>query len=731
MAVYLAHSGEKGCPPQTYVEHIKGVCSMATQYAKEVKVYASGDTGQLETIVERSALFHDLGKLADQNQAVLREPVGMHRHLPINHVDAGSAALKETGSLYAALTVYSHHRGLPDMAAEGARAEDAFLRDEHPNTRKDVDRELPELLRRHRELLGEEFCKPESGYSGDWPVFLRMVLSCMADADHTNTASAYGQTPEKEVLPSLRAEERLDSLNRYVAELGGSDTRSQLRREMYLTCRDANISGGFSVCDSPVGSGKTTAVMAHLLRQAASRSARRVFIILPYTSIIQQSVDIYRKALVLPGEDPEEVVAELHCRADFQNPDTRYLTSLWRAPIIVTTAVAFFETLSSNRPATLRRFHTLPGSVIFLDEAHNALPIKLLPLAWHWMSVLAEEWSCYWVLASGSLVRYWELDSLRPIEMNRPCIPELVEAGLRTRLLRYEHNRVSFQWRSTPVSRGELAQWVQSSPGPRLLILNTVQSAAVIANDLCTTYGRECVEHLSTALTPEDRERVIRRVKIRLNDVSDTNWTLVATSCVEAGVDFSFRTGFRELSSLLSLLQAAGRVNRHGTIQNAQMWSFLLQEDSMLKSNSMLEDARRVLRRYFDKGIDIAPELSTQSMNDEIVLNDSRIREIQQLMALEAEMQFKEVESRFNVIDSDTVCAVVDKTLARAITYGNGDWRALQRKAVSVRRYNIQRWNLKEIAKDIYQWTLGYDSFLGYMSGVLQLERLKNDTLFL
>lgn len=722
MATYLAHSGKGEHPAQTYVDHVKGVCDRAAQFAGEVQTYASKGTGQLAVILERSALFHDLGKLIDKNQAVLCESAEIHRHLPVNHVDAGSAALKETGSLYAALAVYSHHRGLPNMAAEGARAEDAFLRDDHPDVRKGVDRELPELLRQHKELLGENFGVPESGYPGDWPVFLRLVLSCLADADHTDTAASYGQTPEKEVLPSLRAKERLDALNRYVDRLGGSDMRSQLRKEMYRACRDANICGSFSTCDSPVGSGKTTAVMAHLLRQAASRRARRIFVILPYTSIIQQSVDVYRRALVLPGENPEEVVAELHCRADFQDQDARYLTSLWRAPVIVTTAVAFFETLASNRPAALRRFHELPGSVIFVDEAHNALPIKLLPLAWRWMDILAEEWGCYWVLASGSLVRYWELDSLNPIEMNRPHIPELVEPELRTKLMCYEHDRVSFRWRSEPVSRRELVQWVQSFPGPRLLILNTVQSAAVIANDLCTAYGRRCVEHLSTALTPEDRERVIQRIKARLNDAEDTNWTLVATSCVEAGVDFSFRTGFRELSSLSSLLQSAGRVNRHGSIQNAQMWSFSLQENSMLRSNPALEDSRKVLKGYFEKDTDITPELSTQSMNDEIIRNDSCISEIQQLMALETEMQFKEVEVRFNVIDSDTVCAVVDETLAKSITCGKGNWRTLQRKAVSIRRYNIRRWGLKEIAKDVYQWTLGYDSFLGYMSGVLQLE---------
>jgi len=83
--------------------------------------------------------------------------------------------------------------------------------------------------------------------------------------------------------------------------------------------------------------------------------------------------------LVLPGENADEVVAELHHRADFESEDTRYLTALWRTPIIVTTAVAFFETLASNSTATLRRLHELPGSAIFVDESHAALPAKLLP----------------------------------------------------------------------------------------------------------------------------------------------------------------------------------------------------------------------------------------------------------------------------------------------------------------------------------------------------------------
>ena len=154
-------------------------------------------------------------------------------------------------------------------------------------------------------------------------------------------------------MPELRAEERLKQLDTYVKSLETSDPRSQLRSQMYEKCRNSVQTSQFVSCDSPVGSGKTTAVMAHLLKQASSRRLRRIFVVLPFTTIITQSVDVYRRALTLPGEDPEKVVAELHSRADFEDKETRYLTSLWRSPIIVTIAVAFYEMLASNYPSTL------------------------------------------------------------------------------------------------------------------------------------------------------------------------------------------------------------------------------------------------------------------------------------------------------------------------------------------------------------------------------------------
>ena len=720
MRTPLAHSARKKYPPQTYEAHVRGVCERAGKYAAEAECYSVKANGILSIIVRDSALLHDLGKLEERNQSVLCEQSRRRRHLPVDHTDAGSAALQKMGSGCAAMLVYSHHQGLPDLSTEFAARGGSIFRNGNAEVRAETDAALPALLRQHEALFPRKPNKEVQAYDGDPAVFLRMALSCLADADHGDTAAAFGQT--EKAMPELRPQERLAALDHYVSKFGETDERSSLRRELYQSCRSAEAHSGFSVCGSPVGSGKTTAVMAHLLEQACKRNARRIFVVLPYTSIIRQSVDIYRKALMLPGETPEDVVAELHSRADFEDIETRYLTALWRAPIVVTTAVAFFETLSSHNPAALRRLHELPGSLIFVDEAHSALPIRLLPLAWHWMNVLADEWSCYWVLASGSLVRYWELQPLSGLSMPQPEIAELVRPDLQRELSRYESNRITFRWREKPIGRKELAEWVQEALGPRLLILNTVQSAAVIAADMAAEFGQTHVEHLSTALTPEDRGNTIDRIRRRLADPDDADWTLVATSCVEAGVDFSFRTGFREISSLLSLLQAAGRVNRHGRNTEAVMWSFSLQDDSMLPKNPALDVSAAVLRSYFQKRLPITPELSTRSMQDELVRDDSCMSAICDFAELEAAQQFRTLAQKFRVIDQKTVLAVPDDSMASAIAEGRASWQELQRHAVSVRKEKIVLWHLREIADGIYQWTLGYDSFLGYMHGVLLTE---------
>lgn len=715
MADHLAHSARNGHKAQTYSDHIGNVHKLAVAFAKEAEAYAAGGGDQLERCVHNAALLHDLGKLDPANQkALCRED--NQRHLPVNHVDAGAACLlAQHNDFYAAAVVYAHHRGLPDIQKETMRT--TPFRDSDKDVCSKTDEQLAALSSLHASLVDIPL-RPAAVCPGDPAVFMRLALSCLADADHSDTATVYGQQPVYTPLPGLLPEKRLAALDAYVQALGSADERSRLRHQMYESCKTAEISSGFAACDSPVGSGKTTAVMAHLLAQAVKRGSRRIFVVLPYTNIIAQAVEVYRKALVLPGEEPETIVAELHSRAEFDDADVRHLTSLWRSPIIVTTAVAFFETLASCKPSALRKLHELPGSIMFVDEAHAALPLHLLPLAWHWMDVLAREWRCYWILASGSLVRYWRIQELI---QDAPAVPDLVSPQLRKQLLAYEKNRIHFRWEAKPLSPVELLELVTSAPGPRLLILNTVQNAAVLADKLRDLHGRNRVEHLSTALTPHDRSATIKRIKERLAKKTDTDWTLVATSCVEAGVDFSFKTGFREAASLVSLLQAAGRINRHGTETDAEMWTFSLQDSSQLNRNPAHKVSTSILTGYLANRTPITPELCTAAMQLELTLDDHRLRNIGALTESDLDGSFPTVCEQFRVIDEQTVTAVADMALVEQIRCAGGSWQQLQQHSVSIRASKAKAWGLQQLAEGLYAWTLPYDPFLGYMSGVLSL----------
>lgn len=731
MEEYLAHSGKNGYPAQTYVMHVKGTQKKALAMAKEIASYYVKDAGEIENILKLAAAYHDLGKLNEENQKVLHQEGKKKGRLPVNHVDAGAAFLKQKGedAICSLILVYGHHHGLPDFSVEKERSEESYFRDGNRLTRSETDRELEQLLRLHRKLFPDKHSHVTENCKGDPSVFLRMLFSCLVDADHSDTAEAYGQIPKCEKAPELLPELRLKALDRYVNTLqnGEMNRRNELRREMYETCKNCNIKSEIVSHDGPVGSGKTTAVMAYQLRQASLRKARRIFVILPYNNIITQSVKVYRKALALPGENPEAVVAELHCKADFESEDTRYLNALWKAPIIVTTAVAFFETLSSNRPGALRRLHELPGSIIFVDEAHAALPVKLLPLAWKWMKILAEEWNCCWILASGSLVRFWNISELIGSETKQ--IPEILPQKLRNDLMEYEKRRIRFCWNPISQSREGFVEWVMGMKGPRLIIMNTVQSAAAIADNICKKYGRACVEHLSTALLPEDRADTIEKVQNRLTNKSDTDWVLVATSCVEAGVDFSFHVGFREMTSLLSLLQTAGRVNRNGSNEEAEVWSFRLQENESLAVNNEIGLSASILEEYFRDGKEITPEMSTVSIIDELKQGSSLNKEICKLLDAEVCWDFKTVNDEFRVIESDTVPVVIKESVATQIKQGYGSWQDIQKSSVSIYRDQLKKWQVRQIAEDVYQWTLPYDSFLGYMAGVLKREEVKKGLL--
>ena len=727
----LAHSAkpDNDIPAQTYSGHITAVLKRAEDNVSAMTRYFSGDAKVMHDAVIRAALLHDLGKLDPDNQADLKQ--GSKRHLSLNHVDAGTSYLTKSKEFEAAFFVYGHHRGLCSVPFETGR-EALFLRDE--NIDKEVDQKLNDYLADHAEWCGNiDELSSDIANSGWTGLSRRLAFSCLVDGDYGDTAVHYGGEVEKKSV-SQRWKERLEHLSAHVQKLqnqsDASDERKAQRQKTYEACCNADTKQGLYSCDSPVGTGKTTAVMAHLLRAAIDKKLRHIFVVLPFTNIIKQSVDVYRESLVLPGENAEEVVVEHHHQADFSSYDLRQHASLWTAPIIVTTAVQFFETIGANHPSQLRKLHELPGSAIFLDEAHAAIPTWLWPQAWRWLKDLTAHWRCHFVFASGSLPQFWQNEK---ITSSVEYVQNLLGIKQMTQANKQERKRISYFSCNKEFDINSLIKFIQSKNGPRLVVLNTVQSVAVLAWKM--RKANKQVMHLSTALTPNDRAALVEDVKKRLIKKDDKDWTLVATSCVEAGMDFSFATAFREKCSAASLIQIGGRVNRHGASAQAEVFDFRV-NDSLMNNNPQIVTSMNVLKTLFDEKYfetKTSTEIVTEAMRRELMSDFGKFERIaSEIIKQEQVNDYPEVAKLCKVIDSDTRLVVVKNEIIEALRrYEKVNSLELICNSVQIRFFKINSKQFSSFCvpvnnhQEIYSWQGKYDGkFLGYMEAIIPLLEL-------
>jgi len=737
----LAHSARQPeAEAQTYHAHIMGTPSSdgvaegaARRAEAMVRYHRDRSTGaHIAAAVVDAATFHDLGKLDPEIQAALHQ--GRDARLRWDHIDAGVAHLRAQGAAMAAWMVRAHHApGLPSRPIHFTSRDDPRLRgrrddnddlERHREQIQRTDSLLSELVAAHEAVIGARSATRNKALHG---LPMRLAVSCLVDADHSDTAYADTEwLPPEPPMP--RWPERLASLDAYVAGLGSDvGQRNALRAAFYDECRHREPDQALIACEGPVGIGKTTAVLAYCLRRAIATGARRVFVVAPYTAILSQTADRLRKALVLKDEcQPDAIVAEHHHRAEFGDISSRDLAMLWTAPIILTTAVQFFETLASSAPTALRKLHALPGSVVFLDEAHAALPTHLWPQNWKWLRQLADDWSCSFVFASGSLARFWEVEDIVGDDLLK--LGDLVPAALVAPLRQAEAARVHYVSLGRLDGPARLADAVQNVPGPRLLIMNTVQSAAVMAR-LMRNRGHD-VLHISTALCPRDRAPIMAVVQERLNTETGypDDWTLIATSLMEAGIDVSFRSPFRERFATASLIQVGGRGNRNFEWPDGvTVHDFVVDAAEGLKAHPAAVVPASILERLFldgrlDGEADTA-ELVTESMRRE--LRRRRSAAADELLSAERDGCYPDVARLGRVITADTRLVVVDPVLReRILVRAPVRTRELLAGSVQIYAYKIRELGLESLLgrQGVFWWPQAYDpTFLGYMEGALSL----------
>lgn len=575
--MYYAHSGPSPDRWEPLRVHLLAVAERAATFASP---FGAADEARL------AGLLHDLGKYSDLfTQRLHGKAKGL------DHWSAGAhVALQRYGpaGLATALAIQGHHVGLLSLP----RLMEVNLErtEPHPLGLRLTETRAAALLERFQ---ADGFALPalpaslfeRSAPSAAGMLDVRLLFSALVDADFLETeahfqAAADGTRRHRPDGPALRPAEALAHLQEHLARLArdtpAAPEVARLRNDLLAACLDAaGQPQGLFTLSAPTGAGKTLAMLAFALRHAAVHGLRRVVLAIPYLSILEQTARIYR-GLFASGFDPNYVL-EHHslagtrrepgegpqppaARDQQEEPErlARWLTENWDAPLILTTNVQLLESLFSNRPAACRKLHRLAGSVILFDEVQT-LPPRLAVPTLAALSRLAERYGASVVFATATQPAFDHLhEAVCPLAapgwQPREIVPEslgLFARARRTRV-RWDLDR-PLPWEALADELGSHEQV--------LCIVNLKRHARSLAGKL-QARGVPGLFHLSTNLCPAHRERVLSEVRRRLCDGEPCR--LVATQCVEAGVDVDFPRVYRALGPLEAVAQAAGRCNRNG-----------------------------------------------------------------------------------------------------------------------------------------------------------------------
>lgn len=520
-----------------------------------------------------AGLLHDIGKCSAQYQAYIRGSAPSP-----NHSSAGALeALKRFEPPFDKLLAFAiagHHSGLSngtgDLGRTGrslaARMAEAETLPDYSGWEEQVPG-LPDAVALDRRFYARR------GMAYSLHFFGRMLFSCLVDADFLATEHFYlraeGRRPDRGNHSTLAVLK--DRFDRFMADkVAGVDQTdlNRLRAKILAHARAKAVEQppGLFTMTVPTGGGKTLASLGFALDHAIAHKLRRIVYVIPYTSIIEQTADIFRK--ILGGHDVLEhhgnvdwdaAPASDVARADDEGPGglhkLRRAAENWDVPVVVTTAVQFFESLHAARTSRCRKLHNLAGSVIILDEAQT-LPIHLLRPCLAAIDELAANYRASVVLCTATQPAVRKPNFADGLDMfpERELAPDPEHLYGALRRVRVEVKG--------PTADEEIAARFADQP-QMLCIVNTRKHAQLLFD---LVRNEEGALHLSTLMCPAHRRAVLAKVRERLHPTRRSPIRLVSTSLVEAGVDVDFPEVWRAEAGLDSLAQAAGRANREGRL---------------------------------------------------------------------------------------------------------------------------------------------------------------------
>lgn len=764
-----AHAPPRGAAeqlaPHFLDEHLRAVGALAESFAPN----GAADLCRL------AGLWHDLGKRRPGFQKYIRAAGGSDAHIERiqdhrkTHSAAGAlwaerhltntfGARGQLASRVLQYVIAGHHAGLDDW--EGALARRLSSPEARDEFEESIARDWPaDLLSGGNpeiDLRSTPIQRDERDTPGRFALWTRMVFSALVDADFLDT-EAYMDAERSRQRASARTHDLSllrDELNAHLDRLAGRATESSVNRvrtSVLLECRKkAALPPGIFSLTVPTGGGKTLSSLAFALEHGVQHGKRRVIYAIPYTSIIEQTADVFRSAFAgLPGDPVLEHHSNAESDPENETPRSRLASENWDAPLIVTTNVQFFESLFARRTSRCRKLHNIVNSVVVLDEA-QLLPVEYLQPIVDVLRYLAQDHGVTILLCtatqpglsgSGQSVPGRGLRrSLGAVTEIVDDVPRLYEALARVRV----RLPASLE---TPRDWSDIADEVSGHPASLSIVSRRADASTLYVLVRERAGGDTGCWHLSGLMCPQHRSDTIASIKAGLNarrlaierGTEPPPVRVVSTQLVEAGVDLDFPVVYRALAGLDSVAQAAGRCNREGRLPDLGVVHVFVPPTE--PPRGLLRQARDhcrlvwrdhpenpfalpLIAEYFRRLYGDAPSTDRKAICEMLKLEvDAATRALS--------VQFRSASDAFQLIDDQEGATVivryrspsstedVNALIGRLQRDGPSRWllRKLQRFGVTIYRQQIGRLlaagDIQEITTTpgLYVQTEGWDGF--------------------
>jgi CRISPR-associated helicase Cas3/CRISPR-associated endonuclease Cas3-HD len=678
---FYAHSIENQSKEkwQLLKAHLEAVSRFAEEFA------TSFNAGDLGSIV---GLLHDVGKYSGEFQGRLEDP-----RIRVDHSTPGARIAVEQYGVMGRLFAYAvagHHGGIPDggnNAVEGTLANRIDLKN------------LPDFSSYSNEIeLSRQQLKiniePQPGRRGfSVSFFIRMLFSCLVDADFLDTESFFDLEKSLARYDTPKIDELASSLEDYLHKIttkAPSTKVNRMRAQVLDDCLNAaSKSKGIFTLTVPTGGGKTLSSLAFALKHAKMYDLDRIIYVIPFTSIIEQNADVFRKAVGSDGvlEHHSNVVRSEEDDSQEVNEKLELAEENWDMPLVVTTNVQFFESLFSNKVSRCRKLHNIARSVIILDEA-QMLPIELLKPCVAALTELVMNYGSTVVLCSATQPA---LEGLFP----KGITPQEITRDPKS--LYTELKRVEVQNRGQLDNR-EVADEVLRQ-NQVLCIVNTRSHARNIFELIGEKEGHY---HLSAAMYPAHRSQKLEEIRKRLNDGQTCR--VISTQLIEAGVDVDFPMVIRAITGVDSIAQAAGRCNREGRLEQGKVLVFTPEGGEGL-NHLWFKRTAAITTPLLDKELDLLSlEVVNEYFNNLYFYEGTRLDEHKILDKLEEgasslNFPFEEIARLFKIIGDDTYSIVIPHNDECKGLLAQADFVSPRKLARRLQRYivSVHPWEYKKL----------------------------------